>query len=193
MSNSVLNLPTPDLTNKKLHIPNNLFAEMHDATKICKYEISMLGLLVVVNDGLVLTRLHIPEQVVGSSHVQVEPEHIMEFQGQLLSEGVIKPGDKDNLIRFAWHSHVDMPAKMSYPDRMTFSALGGNGTKFDPDWWVSMVMNRSGDYQVMWDQWQPIRIIFDITEQVEIGNPQYANLSLVNRIKRAVSKGKQTI
>ena len=193
MSDQVLNIPPLNPKEKKLCIPADLFSTMEQVARACQVEIGMLGLLTQTEAGLVLTDLYIQHQVVGASHVQVDPDHIMDYQSKFVSDGLITPGCDDKFVRFAWHSHVDMDAIMSLPDRANFSALGGNGTKFDPPWWISMVMNRAGDYQIMYDQWQPMRLVADITTITELGNPRYARFDLMASIAKQVEEGPQTV
>ena len=186
----------PSSTNKSsltLHIPGHLFDEMHRATNLCKVEMSMLGLLKRVPQGLVLDRLFIPPQIVGDNHAQINPEQTGQLQAKLFQEGVIKPESKDTFLRFAWHSHVDMIAQMSVPDRQTFNALGGNGTVLDPEWFISMVMNRMRQYEVIFDLYQPVRSAINITDDVIIGDPMFARKELVETIRMNVRLGEQTI
>jgi len=163
------------------------------ATELCKIEMSMLGLLSVHPLGLVLEELFIPPQIVGASHTQIEASDIGNIQTSLLNRGVIKPGATDKFLRFAWHSHVDMKATMSVPDRQTFTSLGGNGTALDPAWYISMVMNRQEEYEVIYDQWQPVRAVIDITDKTIIGDPTFADSALLGRIRQFVKLGRQTI
>jgi proteasome lid subunit RPN8/RPN11 len=189
----IVDIPTPGPKDKRLIIPSTLMEKLHAATRLCRVEISMLGFLKVNPDGLVLTRLHTPYQVVGSAHAQINPQDIMHFQSSLINEGLITPDKDDGFIRFAWHSHVDMPAIMSSTDRETFSRIGGNGTKFDPPWWISMVMNRSGAYQVIYDQWQPIRVVSDVTDRTLVNNLKYSYRDLIDEIRSKVTLGRQTV
>ena len=178
---------------KKLFIPGHLFSDMRDATKICEVEISQVGLLEIVPDGIVLRELFILPQVVGETHAQINGAELSSLQQKLVADEVIYPEDNQRSLRFAWHSHVDMAAVFSPPDRSTFSKIGGNGTPFDPPWWISMVMNRSGNYQIIFDMWQPIRQVIDITDSTVLGDPRFARRSLIEEIKENVVRGKQTV
>lgn len=181
-------------TKKQLHIPGVLFDKMKRATELCQIEMSMLGLLKRHRLGLVLEELWIPPQIVGASHAQISPDMIGAIQTELFTSGRIQPGDEDSFLRFAWHSHVDMHAHMSTPDRQCFNGLGGEGTPYDPDWFISMVMNRRGDYEVVYDQFQPIRTVTVLTPGVEVvvGDPTFEDPTLVEAIKANVRRGKQT-
>ena len=176
---------------KRFHIPRSTFVSMEEAAGLCNYEVSMLGLLELRPYGLTLTDLWVPPQVVGDSHVEIDGAMIGELQARLHNIGAISVGDTKRFVRFAWHSHVNMPAIMSEPDRDAFTALGGDGTIFDPEWFISMVMNKAGEYEIMLDIFRPFRQILDITDETIIGGP--ADHTMTNEIKQNVKLGKQTV
>lgn len=179
--------------NKQLIIPAHFMSDMLTVCRACIVEASMLGVLEKVSEGLLLTHLVIPPQVVGDTHAQIDGEIMNRVAGNLFKEGIIKIGDESRFLRFAWHSHVNMPATMSIPDRTNFERLGGNGTVFDPPWFISMVMNRMGEYQIIFDMWQPIRQVIDITDDAVVSDPLYARPDIINDIIDNIKVGPQTV
>lgn len=189
---SIINTIPINTKNKVLHIPSHFFDHMLMATKVCSVEMSMLGILKRVSSGLVLDHLVIPEQKVGKTHAQIDGEVINKVVSDLTFKGLLVPKPTNRYLRFAWHSHVDGPAKMSPMDHSTFDRLGGNGGELDPDWFVSMVMNRQGEFQVILDLFKPIRKIVDITGSTITSSPMFADPKLVSDIIDNVKLGPQT-
>jgi len=187
----IMDVYVGDPTKKAFLIPRSLFASMQETATLCNYEVSMLGLVELRSYGPTLTDLWVPPQVVGASHVEIDAAMIGDLQARLFHKGVIAVGDQRRFIRFAWHSHVDMDARMSEPDRDAFTALGGECTIYDPEWFISMVMNKSGAYQIIMDVFRPIRHVEDITRKTMIGGP--VDNVIADEIALNVKLGKQTV
>ena len=77
-----------------------------------------------------MTKVYLPEQEVGASDVNMEPEQVT----ACLLENLHEPGE----MCFWWHSHVNMAVFWSATDLQTIRQLGNNGLL------VASVFNKQG-------------------------------------------------
>ena len=177
---------SPFLPGKRFYIPEHIHAQMLELTRACSVEVSAVGLVSLEPEGVVVRELYVPHQLVGDAHAQVDGAMLSEAQAHWFNNGKIVVGDTKTFVRFNWHSHVDFQAEFSIPDKQQSASMGGDGTAFDPPWWISMVMNRDGEYSVCLELFQPIRTTLDITDETMFGHHAHPStiLDLLERVKK---------
>lgn len=175
---------------RKVYIPSHIWAEMRDLSNACNVEVGALGLVNIRHEGIVVEELYVPEQLVGDAHVQISGAMMSSAQAHFFHQGKIKVGDKNRFVRFNWHSHVDFEAQFSPPDKVQSASMGGDGSENYPPWWISMVQNRAGAYQVYIELFRPIRKTLDITDEIVIGHAGFASQKVVDALTNRVKIGR---
>jgi hypothetical protein len=97
-------------------------------------EFSMIGKLEPLQDGLILSQLHLPLQECTGSTTDINDSELMDLQS-----------DHDGL-NFWFHSHVNMPAFWSGTDEDTINKFSKGGFV------LAMVMNKAGEYKISYQQ-----------------------------------------
>lgn len=187
---SIINTP-PFPGGKRVYIPRNVWNDMQHLADACEVEVSAIGLVCLAPEGIVIDELYVPQQLVGEAHAQVDGAMLSEAQAHWFNEGRIIVGDTKYFVRFNWHSHVDMRAEFSPPDKVQSASMGGDFGEMDPPWWISMVQNRKGEYTVFFEMFQPVRRTLDITDDVIIGHPQHAPARIIEVLNSRVKRGRR--
>ena len=121
-------------------------------------EISGLGLVEPVPGGFLVTEVFLPEQSCGAINTVIEPEAV----AKLLIE-LDRNGYDTSMVRFWFHSHVNMNTFWSDKDLSTIEQLANN------DYFVSLVTNKQEEYLARVDIYNPVAIhIDDVPVKLEI-------------------------
>jgi hypothetical protein len=116
---------------------------------LCNNEISALGSVRVDGNRIIVEDLHLFEQTVSSASTVLAPGDISKFICEY-----IKMGKDPSVLKFWWHSHVNMNTFWSGTDLDTI-----NG--FSSEWLLSMVCNKKGEAKLRFDMFTPFRICID--------------------------------
>ena len=121
-------------------------------------EISGLGLVEPVPGGFLVREVFLPEQSCGAINTVIEPESV----AKLLIE-LDRNGYDTSMVRFWFHSHVNMNTFWSDKDLSTIELLANN------DYFVSLVTNKQEEYLARVDIYNPVAIhIDDVPVKLEI-------------------------
>jgi hypothetical protein len=167
-------------------------------------EISWFGVVEEIDDGLIVTEIHMPEQVVNGTATEWDTASF----GKMLMDLERERGIEGDKIRFWGHSHVNMAAQFSGHDIAKMAEFGGGGGDWDPDWWLSMVVNKQFRYQAIWEVFKPVRLSVEVTptfghpafvssdwaqeirNKCRLGNVQHTQSGVHHRGQRVVAKTK---
>lgn len=140
-----------------LYIPEAVWHEMQTYVQLCPVEINGFGAIRRLRDTeMRLEKVFIFEQSVGPAHVNITPEVMHKNLYQMMKAGV-----DTSLVRFQWHSHVEMPAYMSGIDLANIEA-------YNSEWVVSMVTNKFGDEETRLDIFRPFRVSARVRIVIEL-------------------------
>lgn len=169
-TDNILHLP-------RLQVPLIIWQKMMAYIINCPTEINGFGLVERVNPSFFFLRdVFITEQVAGPAHVENSPEVL----GQLLTD-MIRRGEDPSMIKFQWHSHVNMHAYFSGTDQDNIDNWTG-------DWLISLVANKSGQYSCRLDTFKGVRVGVALTPELTTGvNPVLmatTALEIAQKVKR---------
>lgn len=137
--------PAPNADIGPVLIPQRLWNRLFHYAKSVETEISGFGTVVLTGGGLRVTDLFLLPQAARSNSVVIEAETIGKFLYAFMQQG----GDPEEL-RLHWHSHGRFSVAWSQQDERTIKELTGMAGAF-----VSLVVNRWGDYLCRLDQHNP--------------------------------------
>lgn len=141
----------------KLHIKHLAAEKIRQYTKLCPNEISGLGQVDIIDGEPVVTDVGIFKQVVSSAHSTINPEHLAEFQDE-----IIKAGGSMKKYVLWWHSHAHMSVFFSGTDTGTIDS----STEFP--YLVSLVVNKKGDAKARLDIYKPVRMMCELDVETEM-------------------------
>lgn len=116
---------------------------------VCNSEISALGSAKLVDGKILIDDIFLFDQVVSGTSTVLSPKDISHFICDYVAKG------KDpSVLKFWWHSHVNMGAFWSSTDTGTID-------KFSSDWMISMVSNKQNEFKIRLDVFSPFRMYAD--------------------------------
>lgn len=130
-----------------LHIPLGVWLKIQTYAHISpgNSEINGLGYIQVLQTGVLRVQdVFLIDQTVTGVSVDNAATDIAKTINELIAQGV-----DTELVRFQWHSHVNMAAYFSGTDTNNIANWLG-------DWLVSLVVNRQGQFQARFDMFRPI-------------------------------------
>jgi hypothetical protein len=116
-------------------------------------EVSGLGTVIPIANGLLVREVFLLEQVSSSAHTQLDDEAV----AKLLME-LDAAGEDTSTLRFWWHSHGTMSSFWSTTDDDNIEGLANDAFT------VSLVTNKHGQDRVRLDLFQPVRLTLDHLE-----------------------------
>lgn len=166
------------ISTKNIYILPDVWTRLMGYVQLCTIEISGLGLVEEIPEGLVVTDVFLPTQVGGPATTLVSAEETAKVVK------ILKDSDREEgTLTFWWHSHVDMKAIPSATDQRTFNELSSLGSlPFGPDYFISVILNRAtakditkGYYRI--DIYNPINVTHLFTPI--IGKPMRTELKKI--------------
>lgn len=118
-------------------------------TDLCNNEISALGSVRVDGNRIIVEDLHLFAQTVSGTSTVLAPGDISKFICEY-----IKMGKDPSVLKFWWHSHVNMGTFWSGTDLNTIDG-------FSAEWLLSMVCNKAGEAKLRFDMFTPFRVCID--------------------------------
>jgi len=112
-------------------------------------EISGIGKVEKINGKFLITEVILLPQECSASSSDLDEKALDEF---VLSE--VESGRSVENLKLWWHSHASMGAFWSGTDTGTIE-------KFRNGWFISIVGNKSGEYKIRLDLFEPFRYVFD--------------------------------
>jgi len=169
---------------RSLYITGDVYGDIFTIVRVCPIEVSGLGIVEQTEQGLILTKIYLLEQLGGAAHTELDDEGIAKVMQQVDAEGI-----DTGKIRCWWHSHVGMPTNPSARDMAQFNAFGQFGVH-GADWWLSLIVNRKQEIYCRMDLYKPVRVANIIP--YKIGHPTYGGKDWVSAIRENVRVGPQT-
>jgi len=147
----------------EVHIPYSTWIKMMTYVQLCKMEINGFGMVTRIGNTFYVSDVFITDQEVSSVHAETDgialAHHI---------EEMVRAGVDLSLVRFQWHSHVNMTAQFSPIDTGTMDRYE------NVDWWVSLVVNKRGEATCRVDLFSPLRVGFEVVPHIVIPGPTRA-------------------
>lgn len=136
--------------------------------KLCKIELSGLGLIYPYGDDFLLTDVLMLEQTNNPAHTDFQ-----EAAAKFLME-LVKAGVDPEPFRLWFHSHVNFGTGWSGEDMETINTFN-NPLQF------SMVRNKRGDIRLRLDVFRPLRLAFEEIEYRPLMDPSDPLVQLVRK------------
>jgi hypothetical protein len=105
-----------------------------------------------------LDEVFILEQTATASGVEITADVLARHLYEMTRAGL-----DGGIMRFQWHSHVNMAAYFSGTDLANIDAYAG-------DWMISLVTNKRGEFEARLDLLQPFRVWTPINVQVNFAS-----------------------
>lgn len=112
----------------ELHIPQNVYNKIMHWVNKANFEVSGFGRVQVTGKTIEVLDAYLIKQEGGAAHTEIDEVAL----GKLMYEVREQPG----VLRFWWHSHVNMDVFWSSTDKNTIEQLGAQG------WCVATVFNK---------------------------------------------------
>jgi hypothetical protein len=142
----------------KIFITSEAKAKLDFYVKEVPTEISGLGTVKIISrDQILIDNIYLLKQEVTKEGTKLNQQDIA-----MLIAKMIKNKQDPSMIRLWWHSHVNMSAFWSTSDDIPTI----NSFSKTTDWFLSLVINKQGDYLCRLDFFKPLRITLEI--QLEI-------------------------
>ena len=167
----------PDMINKKVWISDSAWADMRKIVALCPVEISWFGVVETLPDGICVTEIHMPEQIVNRTATEWNSSSV----AKMIMDLERNRGIEGDQIRFWGHSHVNMVAQFSSHDRQKMAEFGGGGGEHDPEWFLNLVVNKSSRYQCIMEVFKPARVSIDI--KPTFGHPAVVTRNWADEIR----------
>lgn len=145
--------------NFKVEIPRNVYYKLITYCKLLDDEISGLGYVERKNaNTFLISEIFLLKQVVSSATCNLDTED----QCKLMQD-LIKQGKNPSNLKFWWHSHAKMGASWSFQDEKT-------GKHVACDYYISLVINHSGEMKCRINIYQPIELEIDNVKVLMVDN-----------------------
>jgi len=151
--------------------------ELDAYINLCDMEITGLGCVNKTGNTFVIEKLCLLDQKVNEVKAELSQDalHTLAYES-------VKSGKSLANVRLWWHSHVDMPVKWSMQDEATIENLGATA-----DWFISIVGNKAGEYNVRLDIFKPVRWAFlDLGLRIKMPEDRVLEERLLEEMKNKV-------
>ena len=165
----------------RVEIPRNVYYKLLTYSKLLDDEISGLGYVERIGtNAFKVSDIYLLKQKVSSVTCDLD----IEDQCRLMQE-LIAQGKNPSNLKFWWHSHAKMGASWSTQDEKT-------GKSTVCDYYISLVINHSGEMRCRINIYQPIELEIDNVKVVMVDSEEMKDMikSCQEEIKQKVFKEK---
>jgi len=175
--------PIVDLTKKQVYIHPQAWWDVQFLVRSCPFEISGLGIVDTVPDGLMISKIYLLKQSGGGAHTELDPEAIAELMME-----IDKAGIDTGKLRFWWHSH---PSGTGTPgpsgrDVETFASFGRGAAGIAPDWYINAIFNHGGGQYWRMDIYRPVRTAIEIAPAM--WHPSFGSIDWEKEMKEKITR-----
>ena len=176
--------PIVDLSKRQVFIHPQAFWDLQYLVRSCPMEISGLGIVDTLPEGLMIKSVHLLKQEGGASHTEMDPEAIAELMMEIDAAG-----EDTGKLRFWWHSH---PGSSGNPgpsgtDINTFASFGRGAPGIAPDWYINAIFNSGGGQYWRLDIYRPIRTAIEISPTM--WHPLFGSRDWEAEMKEKITRG----